>query len=86
MPTFNDTGGSLQKKSTVSAPTSVASSCTVNFLKDLDRVQEQQIHFSKKIEKEKRRKQQLETDIKVVKIFHLYTQCAVFAVGGNFII
>lgn len=67
MPTFNDTGGSLQKKSTVSAPTSVASSCTVNFLKDLDRVQEQQIHFSKKIEKEKRRKQQLETDIKVIK-------------------
>mmetsp|Transcript_34817 Transcript_34817/g.64946 ORF Transcript_34817/g.64946 Transcript_34817/m.64946 type:complete len:281 (-) Transcript_34817:142-984(-) len=65
MPTgLNDS----MKKSSVSAPVSVASSnAVVNFLKDLDKIQEQQMHYSKKIEKEKRRKTQLDEDIKIMK-------------------
>jgi hypothetical protein len=61
--TLNDTA--QKKGSYVSAPASVGSSAVVNFLNDLDKIQEQQIHYSKRIEKEKRRKKQLEEDMKV---------------------
>lgn len=63
MPTsLND---SMLKKNSVSAPASTVSTTSVNFLRELDKIQEQQMFYSKKIEKEKRRKSQLEEDIKV---------------------
>ena len=58
---------SMKKPSGVSAPTSTISggNSVVNFLKDLDKIQEQQMHYTRKVEKEKRRKVQLDDDIKV---------------------
>jgi hypothetical protein len=58
----------IKKASSISAPGSsvtTSNSAVVTFLRDLDKIQEQQMYFSKKIEKEKRRKAQLDDDTKV---------------------
>jgi hypothetical protein len=69
MPTsLND---SMQKKvgASVSVQSSqVSSSSVVNFLKDLDKIQEQQLHYTKRIQKEKSRKIQLDDDMKVQQV------------------
>lgn len=46
--------------------TTTSSLGVISFLKDLDRIQEQQIHFTKKLEKEKRRKNELEEQREVM--------------------
>ena len=64
MPTsLND---SMKKGASVSIqPSQASSSSVVNFMKDLDKIQEQQMHYSKKIQKEKLRKAQLDDEMKV---------------------
>lgn len=46
----------------------VTTSGVGNFLRDLDKLQEQQIHFAKKVEKQKRLKQEYEEELEVSRL------------------
>lgn len=41
----------------------------ISFLKDLDKIQEQQIHFTKKLDKHKRKKYELDEQMEVSAVF-----------------
>ena len=64
MTTLNES--SMKKGINNPQPSQAGTSTVVSFLKDLDKIQEQQIIYSKRVQKEKMRKTQLEEDIKVM--------------------